>query len=233
MMRDLSDQLDIQPERLAVLSNPLDIESIRAIARGNPLHRTETTGTPGPHLLAVGRLSHEKGFDLLLHALIIVRRQFPNADLTIAGSGDEEARLKAQCIDLGLQSAVQFTGHVNHPAAYFQAATLFVLSSRHEGMPNALLEAAAGGLPLVALPACGGVSDLLRDQPGAWLAAEVSAEALGRTLLDALQVLQPDERFAHPFIEEFRLARVLRAYENLIDSVLADRRRSRIRLRPQ
>jgi glycosyltransferase involved in cell wall biosynthesis len=123
-----------------------------------------------------------------------------------------------------LQSAVQFAGHVDCPAVYFQGASLFVLSSRHEGMPNALLEAAAGGLPIVALPASGGVSDLLRDQPGAWLAKEISASALAATLLAALQALRPGERFAHFFIEEFRLARVLHTYESLIDTVLLNRK---------
>jgi len=233
MAKDLIDQLDIRPKRLAVLSNPLDIEAIRTTARNNPLRLTEATAAPGPHFLAVGRLSKEKGFDLLLHALAIVRRQFPSADLFIVGTGAEEASLKMLCRDLSLQSAVQFPGRVNHPAAYFKAASLFVLSSRHEGMPNALLEAAAGGLPIVALPASGGVSDLLRDRPGAWLAAEVSAEALSAALVAALQALLPGERFAHAFIEEFQLARALQAYESLIDTVLADREHARIRSRRQ
>lgn len=225
MARDLIDQLGVQPERLAVLSNPIDIDAIRTTARDNPSRWTETpAAASGPHLLAIGRLSREKGFDLLLQALAIVRQQFSNADLAIAGSGPEEASLKAQCRDLGLQSAVQFAGHVAHPAVYFEGASLFVLSSRHEGMPNALLEAAAGGLPIVASPASGGVTDLLRDQPGAWLATEVSARALAATLLAALQTLQPGERFAHVFIEEFRLAGALHAYESLIETVLLNRK---------
>jgi glycosyltransferase involved in cell wall biosynthesis len=237
MARDLIDQIGMPPERLAVLSNPLDVDAIRTIARDNPAHWTKATAAaPGPHLLTIGRLSREKGFDLLLQALSVVRQQFPSADLLIAGSGMEEASLKSQCRNLGLQSAVRFAGHVDHAAAYFQGASLFVLSSRHEGMPNALLEAAAGGLPIVALPASGGVSDLLREQPGAWLATEVSAQALAVTLLAALQALRPGERFAHPFIETFRLGRVLHAYESLIDTVLlnrkvADREYARIRER--
>lgn len=239
MARDLIDQLGIQPELLAVLSNPLDIEAVRAIARDNPAHWPGTTSqAPGQHLLAIGRLSREKGFDLLLQALAIVRQQFPNADLLIVGPGPEEASLKAQCRDLGLQSVVRFAGHVEHPAVYFQGASLFVLSSRHEGMPNALLEAAAGGLPIVALPASGGVSDLLSDKPGAWLATEVSAQALAVALLAALEALQPGERFAQAFIEEFRLSHAIHAYESLIETVLpnsrvADRECSRIRLHPR
>jgi len=221
MARDLIDQLAMRPERLVVLHNPLDIEAIRRTARDNPTHSTKTTSAaPGPHLLAVGRLSREKGFDLLLQALAIVRQQYSSADLLMVGSGTEEAALKAQCLDLGLQSAVQFAGYVDNTAVYFQGASLFVLSSRHEGMPNALLEAAAGGLPMVVTPASAGVADLLRDQPGVWLAKEVSASALAVSLLSALQALQPGERFAHPFIEKFRLPRVLHSYESLIDTVL-------------
>ena len=156
-----------------------------SIARDNPAHWTKATAAaPGPHLLTIGRLSREKGFDLLLQALSVVRQQFPQRRSNSSPAPAlEEAALKSQCRNLGLQSALRFAGHVDHPAVYFQGASLFVLSSRHEGMPNALLEAAAGGLPIVALPASGGVTTLLRDQPGAWLATEVSAEALAITLL--------------------------------------------------
>jgi glycosyltransferase involved in cell wall biosynthesis len=75
-----------------------------------------------------------------------------------------------------------------------------VLSSRREGMPNALLEAAAAGLPIVALPSSGGVVDLLRNQPGAWLASEISAPALAISLLNALPSLKPGQRFSHSFL---------------------------------
>jgi glycosyltransferase involved in cell wall biosynthesis len=95
-----------------------------------------------------------------------------------------------------------------------------VLSSRHEGMPNALLEAAAAGLPIVALPASGGVADLLRDQPGTWLAREVSSTALAASLLEALADLRPGQRFTHEFIEPFRKDRAIHAYEDLIEATV-------------
>jgi glycosyltransferase involved in cell wall biosynthesis len=221
MAKDLADGLGIAEGRLAILPNPVDIEGIRATVKDNPAPWTEPpSSAPGPHLLAVGRLSREKGFDLLLQALAVVRQQFPLADLAIIGSGPEEAPLKALCRDLGLESNVRFAGHVDQPATYFREASAFVLSSRHEGLPNALLEAAAGGVPIVALPASEGVCDLLRDQPGAWLAPEVSSEALAASLLAALEVLRPGDRIAHPFIEEFRMARAIDAYEGLIETVL-------------
>jgi len=188
MAEDLSKELGLAEERIAVLPNPVDMEGILA-ARSDPV---EWGGT-GPHLLAVGRLSREKGFDLLLEALRAVRERFPCADLTILGSGAEEAALRSACRSLGLEAAVRFAGHVARPYAYFPGATLFALSSRHEGMPNALLEAAAAGLPIVALPASGGIRDMLGGRPWAWLASDISAEALTASLLSALATLRSGE----------------------------------------
>jgi glycosyltransferase involved in cell wall biosynthesis len=192
MAVDLVGELDVEIERITVLPNPVDFDGIRA-AKNDP---SRWTG-PGPHLLAIGRLSQEKGFDLLLQAFAAVRLRFPHADLLIAGAGPEEAALKAQCSSLGLGAAVCFAGHLNRPYSCFPGATLFVLSSRHEGMPNALLEAAAAGLPIVALPSSGGVADLLRDRPGAWLATDISAAALANSLLAALQTLHPEQQRLH------------------------------------
>jgi glycosyltransferase involved in cell wall biosynthesis len=196
----------------------VDVDEIRSYLGLNPA--PQAISNPGPHLLAVGRLSPEKGFDLLLRALASVRTQFSHANLLIAGSGPEEAALKALSHALGLDSTVRFAGHIDRPWTLFPAATLFVLPSRHEGLPNALLEAAAGGLPIVALPASGGVADLLRGQPGVWLATKISAEALATSLLAALGALRQGERFAHPFVEIFRMDRALQAYESLIDRTL-------------
>jgi glycosyltransferase involved in cell wall biosynthesis len=141
----------------------------------------------------------------LLEVLYVVRERFSTADLTIAGNGPEEAALKAHCHALGLDAAARFAGYMDEPATLFPSASAFVLSSRQEGMPNALLEAAAGGLPIVALPASGGITDLLRGQPGSWLASEISAPALAKVLLHALDALRPGERFEHLFIQPFKI----------------------------
>ena len=192
MAEDLARVLDSQESKIAVLPNPVDRERIDTAAKGPNCWRG-----PGPHLLAVGRLAREKGFDLLLEAMPAVLRRFPHADLLLAGAGPEEIALRAQCRRLGLENNVRFAGYVDPPYTLFPGATLFVLSSRHEGMPNALLEAACAGLPLVALPASGGVIDLLRNRPGAWLASEISASALGGTLLEALDTLHPESWLQH------------------------------------
>jgi glycosyltransferase involved in cell wall biosynthesis len=211
MADDLATALGTRQEQIAVLPNPVDLATIRD-ATENPNGQGVHWRGPGPHLLAVGRLAHEKGFDLLIEALLVVRRVFPHADLVVAGSGPAECALKAQSASLGLEAEVRFAGQVDCPYIFFPGASLFVLSSRYEGMPNALLEAAAGGLPIVATPASGGVVDLLGVRPGAWIAPQVSASSLASTLLTALSSLEPGQRFPAPQSHTRTPERPLAAY---------------------
>ena len=185
MADDLAEVAGLERTEIAVLPNPLDFEGIRS-ALGTP---SRWAGA-GPNLLAVGRLSAEKGFDLLLEAVADLRKEFPSIQLTILGSGPLEEQLKSQCRALMLENSVYFAGYQKNPYAFYPGATLFVLPSRHEGMPNALLEALAGGLPIVATPASGGVETLLAGQKFAWVAREASSVALAEALRTALHSLQ-------------------------------------------
>lgn len=235
MAEDLARVLRIDKAKIAVLPNPVDLNRIR-IASDGADHWAKLGSSEGPRLLAVGRLAPEKGFDLLLQAFVLVREQFPHARLTIAGTGPEEAWLKAQCRSLRLDSAVHFLGYIKQPCTWHSRASLFVLSSRQEGMPNALLEALAGGLPVVATPASGGIVDLLSGQPGTWLIPEISAAALASTLIEALGSLHPSlransaTRFAHRFIDQFSIESALAAYETLIDTTCIEAGRSHLAL---
>ena len=208
--------------RLRVLANPVDVDAIRK--RVSAILRCAGTGTEpgGPQLLAVGRLSREKGFDLLIEALARVRQRFRDVRLTILGGGPEETALQSQCSALGLDGNVALGGQVNDVADYLARAEVFVLSSRREGMPNALLEAAAAGLPIVALPASQGVVNLLCGRPGVWLADEISSEALAECLEAALEAIDPGARFAHEFLEPFALENAIAGYEAVIDGVLSE-----------
>ena len=219
MAADVISRSGVRDGQVEVLPNPVDAVAIRT---GMPNRVGCWEEGPGPHLLAMGRLSQEKGFDLLLEAFSSVRTGYPDADLTILGTGPELGALREMRAALQLERSVQFVGYVSRPETFFPGATLFVLPSRQEGLPNALLEAAAGGLPMVALPASEGVAELLRDKRGAWLGAEVSARALTNSLLSALDSILPGERFPHPWIEAFQMESAIRSYERLIDATLQE-----------
>ncbi len=127
-------ELGIAADRIALLPNPVDFEGLRSLAEPAPWPGL------GPHLLAIGRLAKEKGFDLLLKTIALIRRDFPHASLVIVGRGPEEARLRALATELGIADAVSFAGYVDRPWQFYAGADIFVLSSRHEGMPNSFVK---------------------------------------------------------------------------------------------
>lgn len=213
MGRDLTIHTGVPSSRIAILPNPVDIDAIQTCAAESACRWSG----PGPHLLYVGRLAPEKGVDLLLEAFASVLRRMPTANLTLAGVGSEGAHLREQARFLGLGETVRFLGYTPVPAAYYAGASLFVLPSRHEGMPNALLEAAAGGLPIVTTPASGGLLELVQGQPGVWLANDVSATALAETLAAALDAIHPGQRFEHAWIHAFGLDQAIARYQAVID----------------
>jgi len=219
MAADLSARLGVSTPQVAVLANPVDADTIR---RPRPESDGHWRG-PGPHLLAVGRLSHEKGFDLLLESFASLRLKYPDAELNILGSGPELEALTTLRASLRLDRCVWFAGYVDHPETYFAGASVFVLPSRHEGLPNAMLEAAAGGLPLVALPASEGVAALLAHKPGAWVGSETTSRALTHALLAALADIRLGQRYAHPWVQTFCMDCAIQGYEQLIDETLHQR----------
>lgn len=213
MKEELAAQLGNR-ERLRVLPNPVAIRRDGAAERGEQRWRGS-----GPNLLAVGRLEQRKGFDLLLEAFAAISMRFPGAQLAIVGEGPERQRMGALAAELGLAGRVQFTGEMDDPESWFPGATMFVVASREDALPNALLEAAAAGLPIVATPARGGVPALLAGQRGAWIAKEVSASALAACLAEALASLAPGQRFDHAWMEPFAWDNAIAGYDDLIRSV--------------
>ena len=185
MRREFHDRFHISAEKLVRIYNPVDETSVRDCARGtNPY-----TGD-GPNIIAAGRLRREKGFDLLIDALLLVRRRIPGAQVTILGEGPEEPALRKQVAELGLDSAVHFAGFQQNPWTYFAHADLFVLPSRLEGMPNALLEALALGTPVVATECVEAIRELQALDDRIITTPPENFQALADTMVSVLRKSQ-------------------------------------------
>jgi glycosyltransferase involved in cell wall biosynthesis len=116
----------------------------------------------GPHLVAVGRLSFQKGFDRLIKDFPFLLAKKQNARLWILGKGEREKDLRELINQLGLEEKVFLAGFQQNPFQWLKHADLFVLSSRFEGLPNTLLEALSCGCPVVALHHPGGTEEILK-----------------------------------------------------------------------
>ena len=136
----------------------------------------------GPVIGWVGRLSREKGADLFLEALALMRELPWRA--SIVGDGRERPALQAQAARLGLAERIDWHGVVLDAASIYPAFDVWVLSSRTEGTPIALFEAMAARVPVVAA-AVGGVPDVVsRDE--AWLVPSEQPDALAGALREVL-----------------------------------------------
>ena len=112
---------------------------------------------------AMGRLDVSKGFDLLIQAFKAVHVDHPECHLVIFGEGRERKNLERMVSSYGLQSHIHLPGSISTPRRYLSQTDIFVLSSRFEGFPNALLEAMASGLPVISFNCPSGPSDIIRD----------------------------------------------------------------------
>ncbi|MFF2653855.1 glycosyltransferase [Streptomyces sp. NPDC058045] len=150
----------------------------------NPLPAPPAEPSPRtePVVLSVGRLGDEKGIDLLLDTWAECAPRHPGWRLRIHGDGEDEAALRARCTALGLDGGVEWAGRTDDVAGALRRASLFVLPSRSEGFPLALMEAMAAGLPGAAFDCAPGVREIVRDGEDGLLAAPGNTSELARRL---------------------------------------------------
>ena len=149
-------------DRVTVVLNGIDAEQFRRDPTRRLLAR-HALGLTSEEIavVAVGRLEPQKRFDLLLRAFAPLAARRPELKLFIAGDGSSRQMLEAERERLGLGRASRLLGHVADPADIYQAADVFVQSADYEGTPNAVLEAMAFEVPIVATDA-GGTRELIR-----------------------------------------------------------------------
>ena len=142
---------EVPPRKVSVIHNGVEVHTQLASGRRALPRR----------VIVVANLRREKGHDVLLRAAADVVHAFPDARFELVGGGPEMSALRTISAELGLERVVSFLGHREDVKARLGAADIFVLPSRSEAFPNAVLEAMAAGLPVIA-SAVGGVPEVIR-----------------------------------------------------------------------
>jgi len=207
----------IPPARVSVVYNGVDL------ARFTP--RPRTANDEKFVILGVGRLHPQKNFALFLEAAALLLEQSANVMVRIAGTGPEEAPLRAQAERLGISSRVAFLGHVADTPAVYAEADALLMTSAYEGTPLAILEAMAMQLPIVAR-CIDGVSEILEAGRTALLCEGTRPE----TFAGALETLISDRalrtRLAtaahHKVQESFSAGAMARTIEMIYERCLAE-----------
>ena len=179
----------VRRDRIRVRHN--SVKAPRIVSSDEKLSLRERFGIAGEEkvLLAVGRLSREKGHADLIESIALLLKARPDLKfkLLIVGEGPEQANLARAVTEQNLGSHVVFVGHVSDVAPFYALADVLALSSHSEGSPNVLLEAMAAGVPVVA-NSVGGVPEIATSEVNALLvpSRDPSAftEALRRMLTE-------------------------------------------------
>ncbi len=187
-LRELCLACGVPESRCVLIENGVDTRDFaRTMTREDAKRQL---GIPSDRLVvgAIGRLSAEKAFDLLIRAADRLLESGFDLELLIAGDGDEATRLQGLIDDLGRSDRIRLLGFRSHARALYQAMDVFALSSLREGLPNVLLEAMAMEVPVVATRIAG-IPRLIRDRENGLLVEAGSdgalAGALARLLSDA------------------------------------------------
>lgn len=177
-----------------------------------PSPRTENV------VVSIGRLHDQKGIDMLLDAWSETAPLHPDWRLRIYGSGEDEEILKKQCTALGLDDSVDWMGRTNDVPGALRGGSVFVLSSRGEGFPLAVMEAMAAGVPCAAFDCAPGVHEIIRDGEDGLLATLGNTGELARrldTLMSDKALRDAMGEAARVNVQRFTTDAVVRGWEEL------------------
>lgn len=212
-LKDEMVKLGVPASKITPLRNGVDL------ARFYPTDRSAirtALGLKRYTLLSVGSLTRHKGHELVIEALTLL----PQADLMIAGSGPEEARLRELAARLGVADRVRFVGPIPQPAlfGYYNAADVMVLASSREGWANVLLEAMACGTPVIASDV-GGSTEIVTSLDAGLMLPERTAIAIVQAV-KRLQDHGPARSATRSYAERFSWDATTEGQLNLFKTIL-------------
>ena len=139
-------------------------------------------------ILCVGRLTYQKGFDLLITAWARVAQQVPDWKIVIVGSGEDEQMLKQMAKDFAVEDSIVFAGQQKNMDTFYRQASFFCMTSRFEGLPMVLLEAQSYGLPIVAFDCDTGPADLIENKKNGILVEPLDTTELADGIIELMNL---------------------------------------------
>lgn len=171
--------------------------------------------------LAVGRLTYQKGFDLLLESWVEVNKAMPDWTLIIVGEGEDKLKLTSFIEENNLSGSVELVGNTDNISEYYEKAEIFCLSSRFEGFGMVLIEALAFGLPIVSFDCEVGPAEIL-EGTGSVLVPQDDIELLASSLVDLMNNSKQREAISLKSKEKaeiYQPENIIEQWINLIDGL--------------
>lgn len=173
-------------------------------------------------ILCVGRLTQQKGFDLLISAWSKIVSEFQDWKIIIVGSGEDELVLKKMVVDAQLGNSIVFAGQQQNVAPFYSSASFFCMSSRFEGLPMVLLEAQSYSLPIVAFDCDTGPSEIVQHDVTGFLVNKLDIDDMAISLKKMICIDQNSyikmSRNALQNTTNFNLSNIVLLWERVINN---------------
>lgn len=179
-------------------------------------------GEDSHRIVSVGRLTAQKGYDLLLQSIKSIADEMGDYFIEIYGEGEERENLENLCSQMGLTEKVHFCGYADSIEQVYATSAFYVMSSRFEGFPMVLLEAAACGLPIVSFDCPEGPAVLLKNGGGILVERE-NTDALGKAILLMISRPQKQKQCRNQLpqvVAPYSPQQIGRQWEQLLQSLL-------------
>lgn len=191
----------------------------------NPVIWKENTGeydTTSKMILSAGRLTYQKGFDILVDVADKFLKKYPDWKWVVLGEGEDRQMLEEKVKMLDLDKQLLFPGNASNIDKYYSEAAMFVMTSRFEGLPMTLLETKPYKLPLISFNCKTGPSELIKEGVNGFLVSEGNINDMA----DKIVQLMEDEKLRKQMskntvedMEKFELSQIMEQWNNLISNL--------------
>lgn len=207
-------------DKIKVIYYPVAADKIQGLSR-EPVDHPWFLHSEIPVVLAAGRLINQKDFPTLLRAFKLVIQVKP-ARLVILGEGKDRGKLEKLVENLGISEHVEFLGFQRNPFKYMSKASVFVLSSLHEGFGNVLVEAMACGTPVISTDCKSGPGEIIENDKSGILVPVGDYRSLSKAIIKVLSDESLRQKFSAEGLERvkyFSVEKNIRGYEKVFQEL--------------
>lgn len=201
------------------VNKKLSLDNVKVISNPLPLKAKAVSDIVNKEVLAVGRLTEQKGFDMLIDVWSLVNKKNNEWRLTIVGEGEDKEKLLKKIKEYGLEESIEIKPFTNNISEYYLNSSIYVLSSRYEGFGLVMIEAQSYGLPVVAFDCPTGPRNIINNNLDGYLVEANNIEKMAEYLFELINDENKRREFSNNAVlnsSKFYIENIVKKWNEII-----------------